>query len=183
MYTTLTLIMTVMGVNLMTDKMTPEKQNKMSVGLILVILLFATIPMGLLGAFLGYADKDASPITGFVWGIGIAIALLVVFGVGMFSWEWIKKEADKGKLLPFILVGFIVAIAISGLLAVNLGKPSCEESSEEPYSSCISYADDGYEATSDQRWVKFWGTLPVTVIITSLVAVIVRNEMEKNKKK
>ena len=156
----------------------PEKKvNK--VGLVAVIALFTLLPMGLLGAFLG----ENSRLSGFAWGISIGIALFIVMGVGMFGWEWIKKEADKGKLLPFLLVGFIAAIAISGFLAINLGNPSCEESSEEPYSSCISYADDGFEATSDQQWDKFWGTLPVTTIITSLVAVIVRNEMEKNKKK
>jgi hypothetical protein len=156
----------------------PEKKiNK--VGLVAVISLFTLIPMGLLGAFMGENNR----LTGFAWGIGIGIALFVVMGIGTFGWEWIKKEAEKGKLLPFLLVGFIVAIAISGFLAINLGNPSCEESSEEPYSSCTSYADDGFEATSDQRWDKFWGTLPVTAIITSLVAVIVRNEMEKNKKK
>ena len=156
----------------------PEKKvNK--VGLVAVIALFTLLPMGLLGAFLGENNR----LSGFAWGIGIGIALFAVMALGMFGWEWIKKEADKGKLLPFLLVGFIVAIAISGFLAINLGKPSCEESSEEPYSSCISYADDGYETTSDQKWDKFWGALPVTAIITSLVAVIVRNEMEKNKKK
>lgn len=155
----------------------PEKKvNK--VGLVAVISLFTLLPIGLLGAFLGENNR----LTGFAWGIGIGIALFVVMGIGMFGWEWIKKEANKGKLLPFLIVGFIAAIAISGFLAVNLGKPSCEESSEEPYSSCISYADDGFETTSDQKWDKFWSTLPVTAIITSLVAVIVRNEMEKNKK-
>lgn len=158
--------------------MMPEKKvNK--VGLVAIISLFTLLPMGLLGAFLGENNR----LSGFAWGIGIGIGLFAVMAVGMFGWEWIKKEAEKGKLLPFLIVGFIVAIAISGFLAINLGNPSCDEYENDSRVSCISYADDGYEATSDQRWDKFLSTLPVTVIITSLVAVIVRNEMEKNKKK
>lgn len=161
-----------------------ENKQKMSPGLIAILILFATIPMGLLGAFFGYSDKDTSAITGFAWGIGIAIALLVVMGIGMFGWEWIKKEAEKGKLLPFMIIGFLVAVAISGYLALNLGSPTCIESdTDNRGSTCLEYADDGYEATNAQKWDKFWSTLPVTTIITSLVAALVRSEMEKNKKK
>lgn len=140
---------------------------------------------GVLGAGLGFVDDSSSPLTGFLWGIGIGAALCVVMAAGMFGWEWIKKEVDKGKALPFFIVGIIVAIAISSYLALSLGNPTCLESTDTDNrgSTCIEYADDGYEATSDQKWDKFWSTLPVTVIITSLVAVIVRNEMEKNKKK
>ncbi len=136
---------------------------------------------GILGALLGLTGKDPNPLSGFLGGIGVGLAILVVCGVGMFGWEWIKKAADKGKLLPYILIGFVAAIAISGLLAINMGKPSCEDSGDAPYSSCTQYANDGFEVTSNQKWNKFWGTLPVTVIITSLVAVIVRNGIEKNK--
>ena len=143
------------------------------------ILAFQFGMFGLLGILFDSSNR----LSGFLWGIGIAIALAIACVVGYLCWEWIKKEADKGKLLPFMLIGFVAAIAISGLLAVNLGKPSCDESGDPPYSSCTQYADDGFETTSTQKWNKFWGTLPVTVIITSLVAVIVRNEMEKNKKR
>jgi len=154
---------------------TEKKVNK--VGLVAIISVFTLLPMGLLGALLGENNR----LTGFAWGIGIGIALFVAMAIGMFGWEWIKKEADKGKLLPYLLVGIAAAIAISGFLAINLGNPSCEESGDAPYSSCTQYADDGFEATNEQRLNKFWGTLPVTVIIASLVAYIVRNEREKKK--
>jgi hypothetical protein len=164
--------------------MTPQKQNKeMTKSFYVLLMLIPVFMFGVLGAGLGLIGDNSNPLSGFLWGVGIGVALCVAMVIGMFGWEWIKKEADKGKLYPYILIGFLVAIAISGFLAINLGNPSCEESSEEPYSSCTSYADDGFEATDEQRWQKFWGTLPVTAIITSLVAVIVRNEMEKNKKK
>lgn len=148
----------------------------------LAIMSLPVLMFGLLGGFLGAMGKNSNFLSGFLWGIGIGIVLCLGTFVAYFVWDWIKKEADKGKLLPYLLVGFAAAVAISGLLAVNLGKPSCEDTGDAPYSSCTQYADDGFEATSTQKWNKFWGTLPVTVIISSLVAYIVRNEMEKKKK-
>ncbi len=157
----------------------PEKKvNK--VGLIIVIALFALVPMGIFGAILNGNNR----LVGFAWGIGIAVALFVVMGAGTFGWEWIKKEAEKGKSLPYFIIGFLIAVAISGYLALNLGSPTCVDSdTDNRGSTCLEYADDGYEATSEQKWNKFWSTLPVTVIITSLVAYIVRNEQHKDKKK
>lgn len=157
----------------------PEKKvNK--VGLVAVISLFTLLPMGLLGAFLSENNR----ISGFAWGIGIGIALFVVMGIGTFGWEWIKKEADEGKLRPFMLCGLIVAIAISGYFAISLGDPSCTESSDDPvYSSCTEYADNGYEATTEQRWTEFWSKLPVTLIICLLIAYIAHSGAEKNRVK
>jgi ABC-type transport system involved in multi-copper enzyme maturation permease subunit len=164
--------------------MTSQKKNKdIPKSFWLILMSIPVLMFGILGGLLGLTGKNPNFLSGFLWGISIGVALFIVSGIGYVCWEWIKKEADKGKLLPFLLIGFIAAIAISGLLAVNLGKPSCEDSGDAPYSSCTQYADDGYETTSNQKWNKFWGSLPVTVIITSLVAVIVRNEMEKSKKK
>jgi hypothetical protein len=97
----------------------------------------------------------------------------------MFGSEWLKKEAEKGKLLPYLIIGFCAAIMISGYLAINLGKPSCEDSGDAPYSSCTQYANDGFEVSSAQKWDKFWSALPVTLIITSLIAALVRNGMNR----
>lgn len=158
--------------------MMPEK-NINKVGLIAVIASFSLMPMGLLGAFLGENNR----LVGFAWGIGIGVTLFVIMGLGTFGWEWIKKEAEKGKAIPYFIIGFLVAVAISGYLAINLGSPTCIESdTDNRGSTCLEYADDGYEATSEQIWNKFWSTLPLTVIITSLIAYIVRNEQHKNKK-
>lgn len=164
--------------------MTPKVPNdNFPIKLILLITFICMFMFGVMGGLLGIVGRNSDPVSGFLVGMGVGLVILVVSGVAMFGWEWVKKEADKGKLLPYILMGFIAAIVISSFLAMNLGKPSCEESSEEPYSSCLQYADDGYETTNAQKWDKFWGTLPITVIIASLIAVIVRNEKEKNKKK
>lgn len=158
----------------------PEKKvNK--IGLVAVISLFTLIPMGVLGAFLSENNR----LTGFAWGIGIGIALFVLMGVGTFGWEWIKKEADEGKLRPYMLGGLIVAVLISGWFAWGLGDPTCIESTDTDNrgSSCIEYADDGYEATSGQRWEEFWNKLPVTLVICLLVAYIVHSGAEKNRTK
>jgi MFS family permease len=160
-----------------------RKGDEMSKPVKALFLLFPAVLIGLLGGFTASSSGNHSFITGFLWGFGIALVGFAVIALGMFAWEWIKEEAEKGKLLPFILVGIAVAIAVSGYLAISLGDPTCVESeTDNRGSTCLEYANDGYEATSDQKWNKFWSTLPVTVIIASLIAIIVRNHMEKEKK-
>lgn len=155
-----------------------EKQPKIEYLLFFIPVFMA----GAVGGFLSFVNHS-NPMPGFLWGIGVGLVIFIVYGIGFFGWEWIKKEAGKGKLLPYLLIGFIAAIAISGILAINLGKPSCDEHADAPYSgSCISYADDGFEATGNQKWDEFWNALPVTVVIVSLIAVIVRNQIRKDQK-
>lgn len=165
--------------------MTPKNQTENNTPKALYLLtLIPVVMFGVIGSVLGLFSDTSSPVVGLLWGAGIGIATLVVCAIPMLGWEWIKKEAYKGKLLPFLLVGFLVATVISGYLALNLGSPTCVDSeTDNRGSTCIEYADDGYEATSEQKWSKFWSTLPVTVIITSLVAYIIRQNMEKDKKK
>lgn len=149
-----------------------------------VALLFPMFSFGLLGIILGFIGDDFSPLSGFVWGTGIGFVVLAVCGVGMLGWEWIKKEADEGKLRPYMLCGLLVAIALSGWLAWGLGDPTCIEQSDDPvYSSCVDYADDGFEATSGQKWEEFWSKLPVAIIICLLIAYIAHSQVEKNRPK
>ncbi len=165
--------------------MTSKKQTENIPKALYLLTLIPVVMFGLIGSVIGFFSDTSSPLVGLLWGAGIGAALLVVCAIPMLGWEWIKKEAEKGKALPFMIVGVLAAIAISSYLALSLGNPTCVESTDTDNrgSTCIEYADDGYEATSTQKWNKFWSTLPVTLIITSLIAVIVRNEMEKNKKK
>lgn len=166
--------------NIMTEK---HNSNETPKSLFVLLLLIPVVMFGGMGAFMGIVSGKFSPLSGFAWGAVIAIGLCAIGLVGTYGWEWIKKEADKGKLLPFIIVGVGAAIVISGYLAISLGEPSCMESETDNRGSyCTEYADDGYEATSEQKWDKFWSTFPVTAIITSLIAVIVRYEMEKNQR-
>ncbi|MGE5327816.1 MAG: hypothetical protein ACM3KH_00610 [Thiobacillus sp.] len=137
---------------------------------------------GGIAAITELSRKNGDPLSGFFSTLGICIALMAVCAICVFGWEWIKVEAQKGKLLPYILVGLIAAIVVSGYFATTLGKPSCEERDDAgTFSSCAQYADDGFDATTNQKWDKFWNTLPITAVITTLIAVIVRNEVEKTK--
>jgi MFS family permease len=167
------------GLNTVTDKAGKDKRMKIATLIFMGIPVYGAIAFGLLGAFMGLIGHDWSPLHGFLYGAEIGVAVGVVSLAGVFGWEWIKKQADKGKLLPYLLVGFAAAIAISGLLAINMGKPSCEESGDAPYSSCVSYADDGFEATSAQHWHKFWETLPIATLISLPIAYIVHDQVEK----
>lgn len=170
-------------VNTMITKTEKENNNKIDLRLLLAVSVYASVAFGLLGAFFGFTGDSFSPLSGFIWGIGVGITVLVVSGIGMLGWEWIKKEADRGKLLPYMLCGIGAAIVISGFLATQLGQPSCDETDDAPYSSCTQYADDGFEATSTQRWDKFWKSLPITIIICLLIAYIAHGQAEKNRPK
>ncbi|MDK2899092.1 MAG: hypothetical protein PWQ10_279 [Patescibacteria group bacterium] len=155
-----------------------EKQPKIEYLLFFIPVFMA----GAVGGFLGFVNHS-NPMSGFLLGIGVGLVIFIVCGIGFFGWEWIKKEAGKGKLLPYLLIGFLVAIAISGMTAINLGKPSCDEYADAPHSDgCISYADDGFEATNSQKWNEFWSVLPIRVVVMSLIAVIVRNQIRKDQK-
>lgn len=165
--------------------MTSSKQANVTPKYLFAFLaLIPVVMFGAMGGLMGLVSGKFSPLSGFLWGAAIAIVLVAIGLVGTLGWEWIKKEAEKGKLFPFIIMGVLAAVAISGYLALTLGDASCIESETDNRGSyCTEYADDGYEATSEQKWDKFWSTFPVTAIITSLIAVIVRYEMEKKKNK
>lgn len=141
----------------------------------LAIMLIPTIMFGLLGAIIGFLDDPSKILIGFIWGFGV-VAVLMAFGIlATFGWEWIKEQANQGKLLPYVLVGAMVAVAVCGYLALNLGSPSCDEYGEAPYNSCLSYGDDGFKATGKQQWGKFLSSLPTFMIISVLIAVIVHS--------
>lgn len=152
--------------------------------LYVLLTLFATIPMGLIGAFLGYKSETSNAISGFLWGVGIVAILGIVMVIGYLGWKWIKREANEGKVRPYMLCGLLAAIAISGWFAWGLGGPTCVEQSDDPvHTSCVDYADNGFEATTEQRWAEFWSKLPATIIICLLIAYIAHGQVEKNRPK
>lgn len=128
----------------MIDKVEKNKPNKIYALLLLGILIYGALAFGLLGAFFGLVFGDWSPLKGFLDGAVIGAVIGIASLAGYFGWEWIKKEADKGKLLPYMLCGMGAAIAISGIFAMNLGQPSCEEQGDAPYSNCVTYANDDF---------------------------------------
>lgn len=150
-----------------------------------LMALFCITPLALLGGIVGFIDKELGILPGLLWGIGIAVVLSVVMIIGYLGWEWIKGEASNGKLRPYILSGLVVAIAISGWFAWGLGDPTCIESTDPDGrpTTCLEYADDGFEVTTEQRLEEFWSKLPVTIIICLLIAYIAHSQVEKNRPK
>lgn len=168
--------------------MTSKKQSDKGLSnpaLYVVLALFATLPMGLLGAFIGYNSETSNALTGFLWGIAIAVSLCLVMVAGYIGWDWLKKDANEGRLRPYMIGGLIAAIAISGWFAWGLGDPTCIESTDPDGrpTTCLEYADDGFEATPEQRWSEFWSKLPVTLLICLLIAYIAYSQVEKNRPK
>lgn len=155
----------------------PQQSNNGMYWLLLIpIAMFC-----LMGLLLGALNGD--PGAGFLWGGSIGIVTTVVIFLGMNGWEKLKDEMSKGKLYPYVTVGVLAAAALAGYMAFNLGNPSCEEyDSGEPRSSCVQYADNGYEATTEQRWEEFWKVFPVAAIIGGLIATIVHHNIHPRRK-
>ncbi|MDQ3159034.1 MAG: hypothetical protein M3P98_02790 [bacterium] len=159
-----------------------KKDQDFSKWLIPFAFAMPSIMFGIIGALVGYFDKEASvkgAFTGFIWGFGVGVAISVICFAWIYIWKWLKDNADKGKLFPYILGGIAAGIIISGYIAISFGKPSCDEYDGAPYNSCISYDDNGFEPSSDQQISKFWSTLPVAMIITILISIIVHSYRKK----
>ena len=161
----------------------PNQSNEMSKTVQGLFLLFPAVLIGLLGGFTFSSSGNHSFISGFLWGFGIAVVGFAVIALVMFVWEWIKKEAYEGKMRPYMLSGLIVAIVVSGYFALSLGNPTCIESdTDNRGSTCIEYANDGFEVTTEQSWKEFWSKLPVTTIICLLIAYIAHTQVEKDRR-
>ena len=94
----------------------------------------------------------------------------------------LQNEMNVGKLYPYITLGILTGALLATLMAFTLGNSSCEEyDSLEPRSSCIQYADDGFEATSQERLEEFWRVFPVAAIIGGLIATIIHHNVHKKK--
>jgi len=148
--------------------------------LIYAFLLIPIVMCGLMGAGVG-AVSGSNPLEGFAWGWMIGFTICVVMIVGMFGWEKIQAGMNDGKLSAYLLVGFLGAVPICAYLALSMGSPTCIERDSEPQGGCTEYADDAYKPTDKQRWAKFWSSLPVTVIITCLIAALVHSKTHEKK--
>lgn len=66
-----------------------------------------------------------------------------------------------------------------------MGSPTCEEQSDPVYGGCSQYADDGYEATTEQKVAQFGYYLTLLYIPVILGAIKGRKEniVNENKQK
>lgn len=144
------------------------------------IMVVPIIMFGLMGAGIE-AVSGGNPLEGFAWGWVIGLAICAVMAVGVFGWERVQRGMNEGKLSAYLLMGFLGAVAICTYFALTLGNPTCTERDSEPQGSCIEYADDGYKPTDQQRWSKFWDSLPVTTVITCLIAALVHSKSHGKK--
>ncbi len=66
---------------------------------------------------------------------------------------------NKAKTLGLRAVlwqGFLWCTGIAVMFSINLGSPSCIESEQDNRgSTCIEYANDGYEPSSQERYAEF----------------------------
>lgn len=136
----------------------------------------------LLGGFFGFTSDNFSVYTGLFWGAIVGVGLIIVYGAGSLIYKWFETEMNKGRLLPYTLIGFVIAIVASGSLAISLGSPTCLDVEYDNRGGvCQEYANDGYDPASNQRWAKFWSTLPFTIGIASFIAYRVHSAKHKKK--
>lgn len=154
-----------------------KSKNLLLEPVIIMLLLGMAIFMGLMGALVG--SSFGKPIDGFFWGTGFTIGMFIVGAVGTIIWEWFQSRIEEKNLYAYLTAGFAVAVLFSGYTAMSLGQATCIDRDSEPRGGCIEYADDAYEATADQKWEKFWSMLPITAIITMLVAALIHAKTDQ----
>lgn len=141
------------------------------------------VPLPIIGGIVAHFNKS-SISSGVLWGLCIGIVLLIVYGLGSLIWGWVDNAFDAGKRWPYILAALLASLVISIYLAFSLGESSCVDYEYDSRGgSCIERGNDGYVATDDQRWNKFWTTLPIATVVSLLIAVYVHKSRTKNDKR
>jgi hypothetical protein len=84
-----------------------------------------------------------------------ALGYLFVSGLVYFAWDEAYKLGKSKGWKKALLKGLGLCFGIAIFAALILGNPSCEETSDPVYGGCESYADDGYEASYEQRLAQF----------------------------
>jgi hypothetical protein len=131
------------------------------------------IPPPIIGGVFAFFN-NFSILSGILWGLGAGIALLVIYTLGSLVWRQIEKALDAGRRWPYILAGLLAGLIISTSLALSLGEATClEVDYDNRGGTCVERGNDGYAATEEQRWNKFWGTLPVATVISLLIAIYI----------
>jgi len=160
-----------------------KAQTEKSVSIFWMIMIAMIIQAAFIGGLIGAFDGNiiGGIAKGALWGVPIGIAgyiIVIVYGKAA---EWFQKELKKGSSFVYMLIGVLCAIAISGYLALSLGNPTCIDRDTEPRGGCLEYDNDGYVATTDQRWAKFWSSLPITLVIACLAAALVHSKTQAKK--
>ena len=92
----------------------------------------------------------------------------------------IKSEVVINWLFGLSMV--IILPALWGLWGYYpLGAPSCEEYDSEPNGGCVSYADNGFEPSSEQRWKKFSENFLQSEFVIAAVLAARYGKTEQNK--
>ena len=100
-----------------------------------------------------------------------ALGYLFIAGVVYYTWKTAYDKAEGGKYKIVLWKGFLWCAGIALFTSFILGNPTCEMQSDPVYGGCEYYADDGYEATTEQRvanFAYFMTLLYVPVVIGAL---------------
>jgi hypothetical protein len=84
-----------------------------------------------------------------------ALGYLLLARIAYAAWDMARGGAKGGKQKEILWKGFLWCAGIAFVASVMMGSPTCEYKSDPVYGGCEQYADDGYEATTEERAARF----------------------------
>lgn len=87
--------------------------------------------------------------------IAKAVGYLLIAGIVAFVWKTARDSACEVGTKKTLWKGFLWCAGIALFASITLGNPTCEEVSDPVRGGCDSYADDGWEPTTEQRLANF----------------------------
>lgn len=84
-----------------------------------------------------------------------ALGYLLIAGVVYIAGKTASDNSKGGKYKTVLWKGFLWCAGIALFASATLGNPSCEYYDDPVYGGCEYYADDGYEAKTEQRVSSF----------------------------
>lgn len=85
-----------------------------------------------------------------------AVGYLIIAVIVYAAWNIAHQSVNGDNIKEVLWKGFLWCAGIAIVTSISLGSPSCIEEEYDPRgSTCLEYADDGYEPTTEQRAAKF----------------------------
>lgn len=79
---------------------------------------------------------------------------LAIAGLIYLAYSNARNAVERAGRIAILFRGLGWVLGIAAFASFSVGRPSCEDS-DPLYGGCEQYADDGYEASGDQRFAVF----------------------------
>jgi len=110
-----------------------------------------------------------------------ALGYLLMSGVIFLAWKLAFDNSSSSNYKRILLKGLAWCAGIALFAGLTLGDPSCEQRSDPLYGGCDEYADNGFEATNEQRVGQFSYFLILLYVPVSIGAIMGRKKEKDTK--